>query len=176
MDGKQPLPLVFVSRHGETSRNFHLLQTLAADEPLSPTTFCLSVHNAIAGQWSMVFGEKAESVSLAGQDDGFEHAFVEAALLLANGHSQVLLVVAEERPPAHYQPWIEDVPFSYVLAFLLKAGSDLNLSLQAEIRCRAAGKPWPNPLDFLRHWLTGTTSWQQTGGSGARSWRWTRRA
>ncbi|WP_240999111.1 beta-ketoacyl synthase chain length factor, partial [Pseudomonas viridiflava] len=38
------MPLVFVSRHGETPRTFEILRDLAADEPMSPTQFSLSVH------------------------------------------------------------------------------------------------------------------------------------
>ncbi|WP_239685075.1 beta-ketoacyl synthase chain length factor [Ventosimonas gracilis] len=175
-DNHRPLPLVFVSRHGETSRSFELLGTLAANEPLSPTAFCLSVHNAIAGQWSMLCGEKAEAVALAAEDDGLEQGFMEAALLLASGHSQVLLVVAEEAPPLAYQPWIDDVPFAYVAVFLLKTGSDLRLSLQerSDHSNHMAPQQWPNPLSFLRHFLLGTPSWQQSGANGARCWQWAR--
>jgi len=171
--GNDPLPLVFVSRHGETSRGFALLQTLAEGEPLSPTAFCLSVHNAIAGQWSITCGETAEVVALAAEDDGFEQGFAEAAVLLANGYSQVLLVVAEENPPADYRAWIDDVPFPYVVAFLLKAGGDLCLSLQADAQGQAV-QDWPNGLNFLRHFLLGTPAWQHSGGSGVRCWQWTR--
>jgi len=170
----RPLPLVFVSRHGETSRSFELLKTVAEGQPLSPTAFCLSVHNAMAGQWSLASGETAEIVALAGEEDGFEHAVMEAALLLASGHSQVLLVVAEECPPEAYQSWIADVPFAYVAAFLLKNGADFGLSLQANTEQRAS-QQWPNPLNFLRHFLLNTPSWQQSGGDGARGWQWTRR-
>lgn len=42
------VPLVFASRHGDVARSMELLEALAADEPPSPTTFGLSVHNAIA--------------------------------------------------------------------------------------------------------------------------------
>lgn len=121
--GQPPMPLVFASRHGETTRSFGLLQALAAGEPLSPTAFGLSVHNAIAGQWSIIRRETDESVALSAEEDGLELAFLEAGLLLAEGHDNVLVVLAEERPPAPYSPWIDDVPFSYAAAFRLRAGA-----------------------------------------------------
>jgi len=173
-DNNRPLPLVFVSRHGETSRSFELLKTVAEGQPLSPTAFCLSVHNAIAGQWSLAFGETAEMVALSAEGDGFEHGFVEAVLLLKSGHSHVLLVAAEEPPPEAYQPWISDVPFAYVTAFLLKNGADFGLSPQASTE-RIASRQWPNSLNFLRHLLRKTPSWQHGGIDGARCWQWTRR-
>jgi len=175
------MPLVFASRHGETSRSFPLLQTLAADEPLSPTSFCLSVHNAIAAQWSILRAETAESVALSAEEDGLEHAFIEAGLLLSTGYKQVLIVVAEESPPAAYAPWVGDVPFSYVAAFVLCAGQDWNLTLSspktAVPRSSTTPQPHsPNPLSLVRHLLLQTPSWQHVNINASRVWRWTHQA
>jgi len=171
------LPLVFASRHGETSRSFPLLQTLAAEEPLSPTSFCLSVHNAIAAQWSILRGETAESVALSAEEDGLEHAFIEAGLLLSAGHKQVLVVIAEESPPEAYAPWIADVPFSYVAAFVLCTGRDWSLTLNAPKDALAgplASPPHhrPNPLNLVRHLLLQTPNWQHVNANASRIWQW----
>jgi len=176
MQGRANMPLVFASRHGETTNSFRLLQTLAANAPLSPTAFCLSVHNAVAAQWSIVRHETAESVALSAEDDGLEHAFMEAALLLAAGHPEVLVVVAEERPPAAYAPWINDVPHDYVAAFRLCTGDDWQLAWHdgaAQANDTHTQQPgWPNPLNLLRHLLLGTRCWRHD--NGARCWQWTR--
>ena len=50
------LPMVFASRHGDIRRTFGMLEGLARDEPLSPTHFGLSTHNAIAAQYSITRG------------------------------------------------------------------------------------------------------------------------
>ena len=47
------VPLVFASRHGDVARSMDLLGSLVADQPLSPTGFGLSVHNAIAALYSI---------------------------------------------------------------------------------------------------------------------------
>jgi len=171
---QDPMPLVFASRHGETSRSFELLQTLAADAALSPTAFCLSVHNAIAAQWSIVRGETCESVALAAEADGLEHAFLEAALLLAEGHPSVLVVLTEDAAPAPYAPWLADVPAAYAAAFVLNPGADWRLSLcpADDLRDAPEDASLPNPLSLLRHLLLGTSAWQHA--SGARRWQWTR--
>ena len=96
----EQLPFVYASRHGETTRTLPLLRDVAAGTPLSPTQFGLSVHNAIAGQWSILRGQRAESTTLAGGLDTFEHAMVEAGLLLGEGAAAVIVVIAEEYPPA----------------------------------------------------------------------------
>ncbi len=64
-EGRPPLPLIFASRHGETPRTFAILGDLARGEPLSPTQFSLSVHNAIIGLWSIQRGDTSEMTALA---------------------------------------------------------------------------------------------------------------
>lgn len=140
------LPLVFVCRHGETPRTLELLSELAQQQPLSPTQFSLSVHNAIIGQWSILRGDRSEMTALAAAGDGLENGIMEAACLLAEGAPGVLLVVAEESPPALYQPYISDVPFPYALALLLRPGQDWQLQLQT-----GDGPPadWPHALSLI---------------------------
>jgi len=169
------MPLVFASRHGETTRNFGLLQALAADEPLSPTAFGLSVHNAIAAQWSIIRRETTESVALSAEDDGLEHAFIEACLLFDAGHEDVLVVLAEERPPAPYSPWVDDAPCSYALALHLRPGADWTLAMAPQApHAGDAAQAWPNPLNLLRHLLLRTPDWRHANRS--RLWTWTRTA
>jgi hypothetical protein len=147
-EGLERLPLVFVSRHGETPRTFDILSDLANDEPLSPTQFSLSVHNAVIGLWSILRGETSEMTALACAGDGLEHGVVEAAALLEEGAPAVLLVITEEQPPAAYAPWIDDVPFPYALGLLLTPGDQWQLSLTT----RESGEPdsersqWPHAL------------------------------
>lgn len=171
-EGHERLPLIFASRHGETPRTYALLRDLAQGEPLSPTQFSLSVHNAIIGQWSILRGDTSEMTALAAEGDGFEQAVLEATGLLAEGAPAVLLVVAEERPPEIYQPFIHDVPFSYSMALLLTPGDQWQLLLdpQAPEQARTA---WPHALDFLRVLLNGQPNCQHQWKQ--RKWNWRRK-
>ncbi|RUL72974.1 beta-ketoacyl synthase chain length factor [Dyella choica] len=177
---EEQLPFVFASRHGETPRTFALLGEVADQQPLSPTQFGLSVHNAIAGQWSILRGQRGESVALAGEADTFEHAMLEAAALLGDGAQEVLVVIAEERPPVAYEGWIDDVPFSYAVA-LRVGGIDPNPAVRAGQGWQLRLEPnqgasttaaWPHALDFVRAlhagedklehaWKTRLWSWQR---------------
>lgn len=175
----EQLPFVFGSRHGETPQTLALLSDIVENQPLSPTRFGLSVHNAIAGQWSILRGQRGESAAIAGEADTFEHAVLEGALQLAAGAPSALVVVAEELPPPAYAQWIADVPFSYAVALRLgkidtaaatPAGGDWRLA-----QSRGDGEapcPWPHALDFLRALLAGETSSQHTWK--ARRWNWQR--
>jgi hypothetical protein len=58
-------PLVYVSHDGEINRSFELWLGLLRDNEVSPTSFGLSVHNALAGQWSMLRGDMGENTALA---------------------------------------------------------------------------------------------------------------
>lgn len=167
-EGQPDLPLVFVSRHGETPRTLSILQALAGDEPMSPTQFSLSVHNAVIGQWSILRGDGSEMTALAGQADGLEHALLEAASLLQEGAPAVLLVVVEDRPPALYAPYIDDVPCPYALALRLVPGTDWRLQLAS---AGGAPAPWPHAFSLLHALLGGPASFAHH--CAGREWRWT---
>ena len=142
-----PLPVVFASRHGETPRTLAILSELGKNEPLSPTQFSLSVHNAIIGLWSILRADTSEMTAMAAAGDGFENALIEASGLLADGAQAVLLVIAEERPPELYRPYINDVPFSYALALRITSGAQWQLDLRPSQSVTSA--QWPSALQLL---------------------------
>jgi len=154
----EQLPFVFASRHGETTRTYAILGDVADRVPLSPTQFGLSVHNAIAGQWSILRGQRGESSAIAGEADTFEHAMLEAATLIDQGAPAVIVVMAEERPPAAYDGWIDDVPFSYALALrvgMSSANAEPSSATQWQLSLASnttheVHTGWPFALDFLR--------------------------
>ncbi|WP_025130330.1 beta-ketoacyl synthase chain length factor [Pseudomonas sp. PH1b] len=170
-EGLEHLPLVFISRHGETPRTFDILSDLAAEQPLSPTQFSLSVHNAVIGLWSIMRGETSEMTALAAAGDGLEHGLLEAATLLADGAPHVLLVITEEQPPEAYASWIDDVPFPYALGLLLTPGDDWQLTLDSH--AGEVPKPqWPHALNLLRS-LLGAQPFCQHAWMN-RLWTWQR--
>ncbi|NBF01909.1 3-oxoacyl-ACP synthase [Pseudomonas sp. Fl5BN2] len=170
-EGLEQLPLVFISRHGETPRTFEILSDLAAEQPLSPTQFSLSVHNAVIGLWSIMRGETSEMTALAAGGDGLEHGLLEAAMLLADGAPHVLLVITEEQPPEAYASWIDDVPFPYALGLLLTPGDDWQLSLDSHDG-QIPKAQWPHALNLLRALLGSQTFCQHAWMN--RVWTWQR--
>ena len=107
------IPMVFSARYGEVSRSVELLTALSAGEELSPTSFGLSVHNAVPGLFSMARKEMANSISLAAGDDSAEFGVIEACGLLADGAEQVLLVVADCPLPAIYEKFEDAEPAAF---------------------------------------------------------------
>jgi hypothetical protein len=171
-EGQAAMPVVYASQHGETSRGYDLLHTLARGEALSPTSFSLSVHNAIPGLWSILRKETAESVAVSVEGDGLEAAIAEACQLLHGGHENVLLILAEERPPRAYMPWIGDVPFPYALALRVCRGTDFQLTLAPAGAQGETGTVWPHPLSLLRHLVLRSPAWRHVHARRAWTWRY----
>jgi len=165
----EALPLVFVSRHGETPRTLAILEELARGEPLSPTAFSLSVHNAPAGLWSIARGDGSEISALAAEVDALEHGVMEACGLLDEGANAVLLVIAEESPAPLYleREQIDDVPFSHALALKLAAGTQWHLQLSAGDGPRSR---WPHALELVRALCLGHQHLRQHWKY--RQWNW----
>jgi hypothetical protein len=118
------VPLVFASRHGDVQRSFELLEQLARGEPMSPTHFGLSVHNAIAALYSIVRGERGNYLALAAGRATAEAALVEVAGLLADGAPEVLLVVYDARPPAVYADFLDEPDPFYAWSWRVRTGGE----------------------------------------------------
>ena len=171
-EGLKDLPLVFISRHGETPRTLDILSDLANDQPLSPTQFSLSVHNAVIGLWSILRDETSEMTALAAAGDGLEHGMLEVAALLNEGAQAVLLVITEEQPPEAYASWIKDVPFPYALGLLVTPGDEWQLELSAGT-VQSTQTQWPHALNLLRALLTEQADCQHAWKN--RVWNWQRK-
>ncbi|WP_295802377.1 beta-ketoacyl synthase chain length factor [uncultured Microbulbifer sp.] len=96
------MPVLCCSVHGEARRTYALLQDVAAGEPLSPTAFGLSVHNAIVGQLSISLGIHSPAMALAGGDFPLLSGLLEATGMLAEGVPELLLQFYEEPLPELY--------------------------------------------------------------------------
>lgn len=115
LNGKADVPTVFCSRHGECVRSVELLADLAQDQPLSPTSFSLSVHNAAAGLFSIARQDLASHAAVAAGHSGVEHAVIEACGLLADGAAEVLLVVYDGFLPEIFDEYQDcwEQPFAW---------------------------------------------------------------
>jgi hypothetical protein len=72
--------------------------------PPSPTVFQNSVHNAVAGYWSIAAGCRGPSTSLAAGDGTFAAGLLEAATQVACSGGSVLLVAFEVPAPQLLHP------------------------------------------------------------------------
>ena len=165
-------PLVLASHDGEINRSFGLWATLLRDNEVSPTSFGLSVHNALAGQWSMLRGDMSEYTALSARQDGLETAVLEAASLLADGMERVLVLVVDEPLQAQYPAApAERAPFAHALALLLTAGEEWELSPAAPDGGTANHGYW-GALEWLRQRHSDGRLWINRYADKA--WQWQR--
>lgn len=170
VEEKTNLPVVYASANSEINRNFSLWHALLTEGDVSPTSFSLSVHNALIGQWSELRQVKAETTALVANKDNLEIALLEAYLLLREGEKQVLVVVAESPLALEYNAHpVMRQPFSYALALVVEGGEQYQLSLS-----NSAFEMEPvldSALEWVKNQHLNCTQWQTPNSTGG-VWTW----
>lgn len=161
-------PVIFASRYGDLGRSIELLQELAQGQPLSPTSFSLSVHNAIGALYSIARGDTGNYSALAAGADTVPNAFVEVAGLLADGAKAVLLIVYDDALPTLYQPFAERVDAARAWACRIVPAEAEHLSLCVRQVATKTDSVLSEDLQVLR-FLTGVQAELQLG-----NWHWQR--
>lgn len=162
----QPRHLLCVSRHGELSRTFTLLQKLIQQQPLSPTDFSMSVHNTVAGLTTIVGQRPLPASSLAAGVDSFHAGLLEACATLQAVSGPVLLLYFEGALPAFYQPWIRVPEPPHAIGMVLDVGEQWRYTgLETQ-----EGSSLNQGLTFWRAHLQGATHVCLPGAHGGRGW------
>lgn len=162
-------PLVFASHDGEENRSFELWLELMKTQTVSPMSFGLSVHNAQAGQWSVLRGDMQEHTALGVGSDGLETAMAEAYALMCEGAEHVLVIVADDPLEAQYAVAAERAPMAYALAMVVKPGRQYRLSL-CSCGTQEEPKPYWGALDWIRFILSDRH--QEGRHYGTHGWIW----
>ena len=157
------MPIVFSSYEGEINRCFELQNTLARGELISPTSFSLSVHNALSSLLAINFKNSSE-ISAVSAYAPLEYALVQAHLMLKSGAKNALVLAYHESISQEY--FDESAP-SCMVCLLVSEGENLSLS-QGEL----GGKADENLLvKFLQNFdPKQKCSWQSVDKNSA--WRW----
>lgn len=169
----ESLPTVFSSAHGEVGKALEMLQIIQAGEELSPAAFSLSVHNAIAGLYSIAYRNQQEITVIAPGLEGIAPAFIEALGLLYEGAEQVLAVLYDEPIAEFYPvaPFKLNAEFSCALTLRLSlSGEGMPLRLSRAPDCTEEGEqPLQLPL-FIDFLLDGNS--EANRAFRGRGWRW----
>lgn len=124
-----PMPLVYVSRHGDLGRTVELLRDLANGDLLSPTAFSLSVHNATAGLFSIHQGLTKSITAISGGTQELVPALLESRGLCSDAEPKVLCVLCDEPVPALYAAHTSEPTMPYAFAMVISTGSAWELSV-----------------------------------------------
>ncbi|MFM0201278.1 beta-ketoacyl synthase chain length factor [Paraburkholderia fungorum] len=130
--------VVFASRHGELRRTTEILRAISAGEPVSPTSFSLSVLNAMTGVFGIARGDRSAASAISAGAETLGYALLEAyAQYTAQPGSPVLLVYADEPADPAYGA-IEDEVQGGAIAILLGGEAAMG---QLECTLSGAGEP-----------------------------------
>lgn len=90
---------VFASSGGDYPIIDAICKDLALGNGISPTQFHNSVHNAVAGYWSIATGAQSASSSISAFQDTFAAGIFEAAVLAASSSAPVFLCLYDAPAP-----------------------------------------------------------------------------
>jgi hypothetical protein len=177
-------PTVYASRYGETTRCLDLLADQARGEPLSPTAFGLSVHNAIGAMVAIARGDRRNSSAIAAGRATAAAGVAEAMSLLDDGARSASLVVYDAPLPAAYAHFEDEPSAHFAWAWRLRrprAGEralhlDWQAADEATANDAASSAPAGLPAGLQALWfgLSGTALLDQH--SNGQRCRWTRDA
>ncbi len=169
------VPLIFASRYGDIVRTHDLLKELVNEGVVSPTSFGLAVHNAIAAQYSMLRSNHGNYTALGAGTATAEAALLEAAGLLAEGTPEVLVVAYDALVPEVFSEFLDEAPACYAWAWNVRPdqGEGMRIGLETDASVMSAlGSALPHMLDVHRFVISDDTCLtHRTGNTG---WRWHR--
>jgi hypothetical protein len=160
---------VFASRHGENHESFPLFELVVTGQPLSPTRFTHTVHNAQAALYSIATGNRCAASAVAGERDTFGAGLLEALCHLEREPERPTLLVVGEVPVAEFAvDRIGEPLSSFAIALLLARGSagvPIGYELLADDPPRddGDGLAWPPALEFVRWWHAGSSQLELRG-------------
>jgi len=169
------VPTVFASRHGDATRSVGLLLDLAKGEPLSPTSFGLSVHNATGGLFSIARGDHSSHVALAAGQSSVEHGVIEACGMLSEGEPEVLLVVYDCPLPTPYRAFqdCDEQPCAWAWLMQPPADEAISLTWSDAVEHRPPSlEGLPAGLEVLRFYLRKESTLERL--SDTHRWLWSR--
>lgn len=183
MGDAPPMPSIFASRHGECARSVELLAELSKGEPLSPTSFSVSVHNAIGALFSIARKDVGNYTAVAQGEETVEAAFCEAMGLLADGAPGVLVVVYDQPLPSAYAAFesADAVPHAWAVTLMRTGDEGAGFTLMPESLESHSPTPksaaLPRSLEILRFLVAASKSNSSAASElrftdATRAWRW----
>jgi hypothetical protein len=136
----------------------------------------MSVHNAVAGLFSMTYADQRGTVSIAVGESTVENAIIETCGLLWEGAEEVLLLVYDVALPrvfSHFHGGT--VPFSWAWLVRKPTTDILTLSWSGKRRtqCSEISDTLSPELEVFRFFLSGKPELMRV--TGRSEWRWHRR-
>jgi hypothetical protein len=146
----QHLSTVYASRHGDTPLTLSLLEDIGRDQPLSPTSFSLAVHNAVGGLLSIAQQDQSPMTAIASKQNLVLSTLHEAIAQL-QVYPRVLCVIYDVPLPEIYRPYSDSLPFPVAVSFVLarRDGEGIPFRLEHKSEPVAEISSEQGMLDFI---------------------------
>lgn len=160
--------IVFSSRYGNISQMLELLKTMAANEPVSPTGFGMSVHNSLVGMLSIVTKNTQSQTAISAGTESFCMGLVEALGLLAeNPNEPVMLIHCDDILPAFYRPFQDHSVHQCALALVLTSRNSEKNYLTLDFVGEQTETGREDPMaSFLKFIIGSQKKWSWAGAQG----------
>lgn len=166
----RPVRFVFASRHGELKRNAEMLQELANGQAPTPMNFSLSVLNAVAGLFGIAHRDTSASSAVSAGPETLPLALLEGAVQAWTYPGEAVLVVcADEPPPALYEGLVDEPKRPYALAVLISA-QDATLPIRTSWTRHSGATSEPSAVETLVDCMQHRRATQWS--TADRVWRW----
>jgi hypothetical protein len=178
-------PTVYASRYGETGRCLELLADQARGDPLSPTAFGLSVHNAIGAMIALARGDRRNSSAIAAGRATVAAGVAEAVALLDDGAKTASLIAYDAPLPGAYAHFEDEPSANFAWAWRLRRPKAGERALHLDWQAAAPATAHADAASPLLHRLPASLQALWFGLSDAREleqradgqrWRWSRDA
>lgn len=146
--------IVYNSRHGDLTRTLGVLKDLAANDPVSPMNFSLTVHNAVPGIISIHTGITATISSIASGNEGLVPTLLEGIGLLSDDCPKVICLLCDAPPPAIYRNVANQPELAYACCFVLERGNNLQLQQSSPQQPSTQSERAPQAIDFAQFLAT----------------------
>ncbi|KAA8733848.1 beta-ketoacyl synthase chain length factor [Acinetobacter qingfengensis] len=159
----QPIDyIVWSSHYGDEKNTLNILMDIAENQSPSPTQFSTSVHNAIAGLYSILFQDPTPSTSMSSAaHHSWQDALFEAYAYLKSNHQQSALLIYYDEPlPQVYNQDYAVVSQAYAIATVISL-------VQPNLLLQPADQITDHQVEsvqaFYQFWQGQAMNWQHQG-------------
>ena len=150
------LPVVFSSKHGEINRCFAMQKSLAAYEPLSPASFCVSVHNAIPAQ-NAIFCKNTAEISAISANLSLENGILNAVMKFDENCDKVAVLSYFE---AVNNELLKNSDLIYAVLIIVEKGKNFSIEISPNLEPNLANLTQNSDFSFLSNLTKKQKSWQ----------------
>ncbi|MBP5779235.1 MAG: beta-ketoacyl synthase chain length factor [Campylobacter sp.] len=149
------MPVVFSSKHGEINRCFALQNALASFEPLSPASFCVSVHNAIPAQ-NAIFAKNSAEISAISANLSLENAVLNAVLKFDENCDKIAVISYFESVNNEI---CKNDDLIYALLVVVEKGQNFSIEILPNLEQNLANLTQNSDFEFLLNLANHKKSW-----------------